>query len=127
MDNSIVLAQILGIVYLALGLELLFKRKFVSAAMNEALEKPASLWIMGLIALVIGAVMVTIQGIWSADWRIIVTITGWVALLKGLFILFFPHAAEKLYRKWNNESFLTAGGVVAALLGLLLLYVSFWP
>jgi hypothetical protein len=35
--------------------------------------------------------MVAIQGVWTADWRIIVTIAGWAALLKGIFILFFPH------------------------------------
>jgi uncharacterized membrane protein len=126
MDNSIVLAQILGIIFLALGLELLFKRKFVSVAMNEALEKPASLWIMGLIALLIGAVMVVIQCVWSADWRVVVTIIGWAALLKGLFILFCPHVTEKLYRKWNNEGFLMTGGAVATIIGLFLLYVSFW-
>ena len=126
MDNSIVLAQILGIVFLALGLELLFKRKFVSVAMNEALEKPATLWIMGLIALLIGAVMVTVQCVWSADWRIVVTIIGWIALLKGLFILFCPHTAEKLYRKWLTDNVLITGGVIATLVGLLL-PISIWP
>ncbi len=126
MDNSIVLAQILGIIYLAAGLELLFKRKFVSTAMNEALQNAGSLWILGFLALVIGAVMVAIQGVWTADWRIIVTIAGWAALLKGIFILFFPHTAMKLYRKWNNEALLVVSGIVAALVGLLLLYASFW-
>lgn len=123
---STVLAEILGIVFLVMGLELLLKKKFMVAVLNEAVEKPGLLWTMGLLALVIGAVMVAIQNVWSADWRVVITIVGWLAVLKGVVIMFFPHFTMSLYRKWGTEGFLVFGGVVATLLGLFFLYVSFW-
>ncbi|MGD0076730.1 MAG: hypothetical protein ABSD31_20740 [Candidatus Binataceae bacterium] len=125
MDNSIILAQILGIIFLVTGLELLLKRKFVSAAINDALDRPASLWIMGFIALIVGAIMVPLRNLWTSDWRVVIPIIGWVALLKAIVILFFPEFTVALYRKWNAASVLVFSAIVTTVLGLFLLWLGF--
>jgi hypothetical protein len=125
MDISIIFAQIIGIVCLVAGLEVVFNRRFVSAAIEDTLRNAAVLWVMGLIALVVGATVIAVQNVWSSDWRLVITVVGWIALLKGAFIMLFPGSAAWLYRKCNTTGLLMASGILAVILGLFFLYVGF--
>lgn len=124
MDNSIVLARIFGVVFLVCGLEAVFNRKFMSAALGGVADSPISLWIAGLIFLLMGGTVVALQNVWSPDWRVIITIIGWGSVLKGACIMLFSDFMRTVYRKSNVSSILTFGGIVAVLLGLFLLYMA---
>lgn len=123
-DGSIAFVQIFGIIFLAGGLNALFCRKSMSAALNGVVESPALLWVWGFLNLLFGAIIVTFHSAWSSDWRVIITIVGWAGILKGVLLMFFPDSARTLYRTCNTPSILTTGGIVAVLLGLFLLYVG---
>jgi len=124
-DTSIVLARALGIVFLVGGLEALFNRKAMSRAIDGAIEHPVAFWVVGLINLLLGSFMVAVQEVWSADWRVVVTIIGWSALLKGAILWLFPDFSRTVYRTCNRVGVLAFGGVVAILLGLFLCYAGF--
>jgi protein-S-isoprenylcysteine O-methyltransferase Ste14 len=72
-----------------------------------------------------GAVLIVMNNIWTSGLSLLITILGWLTLIKGAFLLLFPNLALSLYRKFNKDSVLMAGGIVAFILGLVLLYLGF--
>lgn len=123
-DNSTALAQILGIVFLVGGLAAFFARKSMSAAIDEVIGSHALSWIWGFINLLFGATIVAFHSARSSDWRLIITVVGWTGILKGALFMLLPNSARALYRRCNTPGVLMAGGIVAILLGLFLLYAG---
>ena len=125
MNIPIVLSQVLGIIFAVMGLSVLINKKSVVALIEESAANQGFLWLSGLIALIIGAVLVGINNSWTSGLKLFLTVIGWLAVIKGLFILLFPKTAISLYRKLNNSGVLTTGGLIAFILGLVLLYKGF--
>ena len=58
------------------------------------------------LALTMGAVLVVIHNIWGSRLQMLISLIGWLTLLKGAFILILPNSTVALYKKWkwNNSS-----------------------
>lgn len=126
MDLIIVLAQILGIILTVVGISVVINKNNVSRAIDELTRNQGFLWFFGFIAVVIGAVLIALNNIWNSGLlKLFVTIVGWLSLVKGAFILIFPSSAGSFYKKCNKASTLYFGGLVAFVVGLLLLYRGF--
>lgn len=124
---SLVLARIIGTVALVGGLEAVLNRKSMSNAMSAAVESGISLWIVGLITLILGATIVALHNVWVYDWRVIITIAGWSSILKGAVIMLFPDFAKMVYRKCNTPGVLVPVGFLIIVLSLILLYCGLRP
>ena len=122
MDISIVIAQVLGIFFVVVGVAMVIGSKAVVAAIEHSVENKGILFVWGMLALLIGAVIVVLNDVWTSGLTLLVTILGWLALIKGAFILFFPDAAASLYKKFNKSGMIMFCGVVAFVIGLVLLY-----
>lgn len=125
MDISIFFAQVLGIVLLVSGISLVANKKMSAEAIEEMLRNKGILWMAGFTGVVIGSVFVVLNNIWSSSLPLLITIIGWLILLKGTFILVFPNAAVALYRKCNKGNMLLWGGLIAIIIGLILLDLGF--
>ncbi len=122
MDISLVLAQIVGIFLVVAGISMAANSKETAAVVEEAAQHKGILWTWGIMALLIGASMVVLNDVWTPGLPLIVTILGWLALVKGVFILFFPRAAGVLYRKCGKSGSMVFWGLVVLIVGLILLY-----
>lgn len=122
MDNSIILARILGIVFLVGGLDALCNRKPMSAAIDGVTENAGLLWTWGFVNLLFGATIVALQNVWTPGWRILIPICGWAALVKGIWIILLPGSAKALYHQSNKPGVLICGGVIALIFAVILLY-----
>jgi hypothetical protein len=122
MNTTIVLAQVLGIILTVVGLSLLVARKATIAALEEFSRNPGMLWLYGFIALVFGATLVALNNVWDGTGvALTITIIGWLALLKGIFVLLFPGSAATVYRKWNKSGLILLTGFVVLIIGLIFL------
>ncbi len=67
--------------------------------------------------------MVLVHNLWVLDWRIAITILGWLTLFKGLDLLFLPERMQKRWPKMKNWlwllifTFLLLNGLVLTYLG----------
>jgi hypothetical protein len=120
--NTVVIAQILGIFFAVTGISMVINKRGTAAAIEESLQNKGISWIWALLALLIGAVVVVLNNEWTSGLALLVTILGWLALIKGAFILIFPGAAISLYKKLSKGGMLAFCGVVALVLGLVLFY-----
>lgn len=123
MSLSIFLAKAIGLYYVLLSLAFLVNKTRLRALMMETMNAPASMFLSGFIALIIGIMMVVSHNLWVEDWRVLLTIIGWLALLKGLTLIFYPQGLMKLSLKWmQNEAAYTFTFLLTLFLGGALLY-----
>ena len=47
-------------------------------------------YLAGFITVVIGLLVVTYHNRWTKNWTVLITILGWLALVKGIFLIAFP-------------------------------------
>ena len=120
--NTVVIAQVLGIFFGIVGISMVVNSKATNAALEASVQNKGILWLWGFLALLIGAMIVILNNMWTSGLPLLITVIGWISLIKGFFILLFPGAAVSLYRKFNKNGLLALCGVVSLILGLVLLY-----
>lgn len=125
METSLFLAKVLGAYFVVVGLALLVNKKAYKLIIHEA-QDDTFLLITGSISLIVGILMVASHNLWVSDWRVIITLTGWVALLKGVVRLFFSDFSKKIIKKVSLTPWYPVALVIVVLLGLWLTYQGFW-
>jgi len=125
MDITIVLARICGFICLLIGVSVMNK-KYMSAVISEVENSKALFWFGGFLAAIIGTVLLSLYNTWSYGWPVLITILGWLSLLKGLAILLMPSTSwHSFYRKFKTSGIIMASGTIAIIFGLVLLYQGF--
>lgn len=118
-DSSIYLAQFWGW-YMVLFCGLLIMRPKRAEQLLSYLEDDKYLVITSLLAIIMGLITITLHNIWEPNWKLIITLIGWSALVKGIIRFTFPITALKainnLNMKWMPILF-----VALFFIGLLLL------
>lgn len=118
------LADIWGISLVFVPLALLVNPKYLKGLFAEV-ENEATMFFWGIISLVIGLAMVLSYNVWAQNWQVIITILGWVSLIKGLCVLFFPEHTKKCVRKMESQQWLPFALIVAVFIGLVITYFGF--
>ncbi len=126
MEISIFLAKVIGLISVISTLAVLARYKTFLKMEEEAVKYPVLVYLSGFLILIIGVLLVVSHQVWTRDWRLVITIIGWLILLKGSIRIFFPGAVRSLIeKKQNNHWFLLADAAVF-LIGLYLVYQGFF-
>ncbi len=125
MELSIFIAKLLAVVYITIGVGMLLNGKYYKQMISDTMGTPGIIYIGGIIALLAGFLMITYHNIWVKDWTVIITVFGWLALVKGVSLLAFPKAFIGFFKgmmgKWN----FTVLGACVLILGSILGYFGF--
>ena len=106
MQVSIFIARILAVMYLLIGLGMLLDRPHYKRMMDDFLRNAGLLYVGALLAFVMGYLVVYFHNNWVSNWTVIVTVIGWLALLKGVLLLVFPTGMLKAYLPLMKEKYL---------------------
>ena len=90
MPSTILIAKLMGPLLAMAGLVGLLNPKGVEAMAREIMASHALLFIAGVSALLAGLAIVNTHNHWAADWSLIITLFGWLALLGGVIRMGFP-------------------------------------
>ena len=126
MDVSKFLAKSLGI-YLIIVCASFFIDQTRFTHLAEALvNNEPLLYVTGFFTLILGILMIVGHPIWRWNWRVIVTLIGWMVFIKGASILLYPPYIKTLthYFVENPYFAITALGI-DLVLGLILCYYGF--
>lgn len=121
MTPSTFIARILGPVLVIIGIGLLLEGETFRAMAGEFLHNSALIYLSGVITLALGLAILNVHHLWVRDWRVVVTIFGWLFLIGGIFRLLamsmVQRAGESLitHHRWP-----TAGAIVTLALGAFL-------
>ena len=124
MELSLFLARVYGLFFLLVSIGLLVNKKsFVS--LLKKMQNDLTILIAGIIALGIGSAQVVAYDVWAFSWEGLITLIGWVSLIKGILILFVPGYIENFAKTAVKDNWYTAAFIVGILIGIYLLYVGY--
>ncbi|MCK5450468.1 MAG: hypothetical protein KAI70_01735 [Candidatus Omnitrophica bacterium] len=100
MDFTLFFAKILGSLYAIIGIGILFNMKTYLKVMEDFIENAAIVYLCGVAVFVVGMIIVLNHNVWVLNWPIVITIMGWMAIFKGVFLIVFPDAMVRLTKKF---------------------------
>lgn len=125
MDISIFFAQFWGWLFVIAGLIFLSKSK-LEEIFKRIQEDKAFVMLFGWPTLILGLVTVILHNVWTADWRVVITIFGWFYLVRGIIWTGFPKFAQKLMPSLRNKlALMQILLIIFILLGVWLIWVSY--
>lgn len=98
MTTSRYIARLMGPVLLTIGvgmvMGMLTEGDGYSSLLKEFISSRALIFTTGVLALVAGVAIVNAHNLWVPDWRVLVTVLGWLMILRGIMNLVFPITAD---------------------------------
>jgi len=89
------ISRLIGLYSILVALSMISHRQATVEAVTKLLHDPSMTFVLGVITLAAGLAMVLVHNIWSGGaLAVIVTLVGWLALIKGLLFLFLPPDVE---------------------------------
>ncbi len=104
MENAIVIARIIGPYFIIAGLGFLFNLKNFQKVMEDFSKNSALLYMGGVMALFFGLLIVQFYNVWKVQWTLIITILGWMSLIKGVVLIVFPKVLIKLMESYQKNT-----------------------
>jgi hypothetical protein len=124
MEVSILVAKILGITYGVLGLGILLNSAYYKKVFGELMKDSGFMFFGGITSLIVGFLIVNAHNVWVKDWTVVITIIGWMVLLKGVLIFVAPKFLIKFSRPMLANTKVLGLGVLIG--GLLIGYCGFF-
>ena len=126
MESSILLAKLVGPMMLVLGLFVTFRPERMARIGREFLDSEALIFISGVITLPVGLAIVVTHNIWTADWRGLITLIGWIFVLAGLARIALPDAMKSVGERMLEKPVLIAApGALMAIIGAYLAWQGY--
>jgi hypothetical protein len=127
MQTSIFLAQLLGPCFLIIGAGLFLNADGYRAMAREFLQSRPLIYLAGLLAIAPGLAVVLVHNVWAADWRVIITIFGWLGFIGGAFRILFPQQVTEVgERILGSRVGLYVPGTIVLLIGAVLSYFGYF-
>ncbi len=127
MELSLLLAQVLGIVLFVLGFGLICNAERYKKMYQEVIKSDGFMFFSAVFALIVGTAFVLTHNIWEMHWSVIITIFGWIALIKGFVLVIFPKQVAKMVAGiLNSASMFIVAGVGYMIFGGVLIYFGFF-
>ena len=101
MERSVLIAKLIGPVFLAAGLGLLLNQNTYWDMTEEVIRRTTSTdhllyYFSGVLSMLAGLAVVNAHPLWVRDWRVIITIIGWLMLIGGIVRIVVPNLGLKV-------------------------------
>ena len=128
MATSKAIAALMGPTLVALAAAMLLNLGSLPALTEELSREPMLILVSGVLLFVAGLAIVRVHNRWAAEWPLLVTVLGWLAVLGGLVRMLFPIQLASLVVSFaQNTGVMSAALVVLLLVGAFLSYKAYGP
>lgn len=126
MELSFFLSKALGFYFLILGFGMMINVNRFRFILLNIIDDAALLFVTGVYALILGILLVVSHNVWTMDWRVIITLVGWGALLKSTLLVLYPSFIMRVSKKWllNNPAYYITFFIVFVI-GIYLIYMGY--
>jgi hypothetical protein len=94
MNTQAFVAQFWGWLTLTVALILFIRPKVLHDVKRLIVENRAFGLAYGLMSLILGITSVLLHNVWELNWHVVITIFGWLALVKGIIVLAWPEISK---------------------------------
>jgi len=96
MQPAVFITRLVGPAFVAVGLGVLLNGPFYTSLLAEATRSPTLIYFSGLISLIPGLAILNVHRTWTSDWRVIITILGWLLVIGGVIRIVLPATTAAL-------------------------------
>ena len=100
MPASIFLAKLMGPVIVAIGIGLLANAAVYRKMAEEGLRSHVLIYLSGVLTMTAGLAIVLAHNVWAADWRVLITLLGWLLTIGGAVRIVVPQQSEAMGRRF---------------------------
>jgi hypothetical protein len=126
MQRSIYLAKLIGPIMLVVGLGMLLNGAAYRVIVEQFLHSYALIYLAGIAGMLIGLALVHAHNEWQSDWRVIITLLGWLSLISGIFRTLVPQEVAAIGNSlFANAATMMIAGFVVLVLGGVLSYFGY--
>jgi len=122
MELSVLAAKILAIVYISAGIAVLGKRITFNKIIEDFKNSQALTFVSGFMTVVIGVLLVQYHNIWEKNWTVLITVIGWISLVKGVMLIAFPQFVYSFKGLYRNHRVV---GIFMIIFGILFACLAF--
>lgn len=124
MENiSIFLAKFWGWYLIVFFFVLSFNPKRIVQIVKD-LEDQKFVILTSFLAIIIGLINILLHNLWEKDWRLLITLIGWVSLISGLSLFILPKQTVA-WIDFINVKFVQVFYILLFFVGLFLLNVAY--
>jgi putative exporter of polyketide antibiotics len=128
LPRTLFLSRLIGLYCILIALSMITRKQATLESVTTLLHDPSMMFVLGAITLIAGLAMVLMHNIWSGGALVvIVTLVGWMTLIKSLSFLFLPTDvnAEFFLRQLHYQTLFYLYGTFLLVLGIYLTYGGF--
>jgi len=123
---SIFLARLIGPIFVVVAIGVLANGAVYRGLSQEFVRSPALIYLSGLFAMAAGVAVLLNHNVWAADWRVLITLFGWLAAIGGAQRIIWPQATEAALRWFlTNPTSLVVAGIIWLVIGALLCFYGY--
>jgi len=121
MDFTIFFARLWGSFFVIFGLLFIITKQLGKTI--EMTKDKAFVISTGYITMLMGLVTVILHNVWVASWEVVITLLGWITLIKGLMKIGWPEQIHKQAQRFKKKQEYSA--IFLLILGAFLILRSF--
>jgi hypothetical protein len=127
MASTYFLAQLIGLLLLSVGASMLLRKTLFLKALNDITGNSTSLFMAGIVLLVLGLSLVLTHNIWHAGFLpLVITLIGWILILRGIVSMFVPgDGIARMIRWFRVEEFSWLYAMLVLAIGAYLTWAGF--
>ena len=126
MAPAVLIARLAGPLFVVIGLGILLNASFYTGMVVEAVHSPTLVYLSGVASLLAGVAILNAYRAWTASWRVIVTVLGWLCVIGGIMRIMLPQIVTSLATTiYSGPAALTVAAVIVLILGAYLSYESY--
>ena len=127
-SRTIYLSRLIGLYCVLVVPSMIIRKQATVFAVEALLRNLSMMLVLGIITVIAGLAMVLAHNIWRGGaLPVVVTLVGWLALIKGLLILILPaDAVAEILMSWlRHPQLFYVSMILPLLLGIYLTYCGF--
>jgi hypothetical protein len=126
MSLTVYLAQFFGMYIALMGIVMIVRRKAILELMTAIVDQRALIFILAMLRVLIGLAVVLAHNQWRGTLVIVVTLIGWITLLRGIALMLLPADVErKVLTIFERSRQYHAAAIIAIVFGVWLSYAGF--
>ena len=125
MDTSLFFAKLFGIYSLVMAVVWLVRGPALEENLKAWLGSAGAMMLAGVMSLFIGAAVVASHQVHELSWRGVITLFGYIAVLKGALLVGWPHVMARKTEWWMRGGMRWISLIASLALGLWLCWIGF--
>jgi hypothetical protein len=123
---SIFLARLIGPLLLIPGIGIVVKPRVFRTMATEVIGSVTLVYLFGLFDFAAGLAVVLTHNVWAAIWRVLITLIGWIMLVRGAMRILIPDMVMGYAAKlMHSKQALALSSAALVILGLVLCYFGY--